>query len=220
MKSKRRNCHQFKRISVVLILIGFLAVSFTFQTCRKCIQILDAMYKNFEQMFLAWASTSQEKGSPAHMLWKLMCDDPCLCSRVRTGSLWLIEGTNDKKKSILIWFLWNCEEQGAIRVELVETQDSWARESQRPSIQSFARKVAGCRLVLHKQDRCVATLSKGFFFSCKTLICKITSLSHSSVWSHLSHLASEAFWSYQRLPKTCAAWKKPFFIFLKHLFTI
>lgn len=49
------------------------------------------MYKNFKQMFLAWASTSQEKGNPAHMLRKLMCDDPCLYSRVHIGSLWLIE---------------------------------------------------------------------------------------------------------------------------------
>lgn len=143
---------------------------------------------------------------------------------VQGESLWLVEkafsGTTDKKKSILISFLWNCEAQRAVGVELVETQDSWARESQRPSIQSFARKVAECSwCCINRTD--VWQLSQKVYFSpTRPSFAKSPCFHTAFVWSHLSHLASEAFWSYQRLPKTCAAWKKPFFIFLKHLFTI
>lgn len=129
-------------------------------------------------------------------------------------------GYNWQRRAFLIWFLWNCWAQGAVRVELLETQDNWARESQRASIQSLARKVAGCSwYCINRTD--VWQLSQKVSLSpARPSFSKSPCFHTAFVWSHLSHLASEAFWSYQRLSKTFAAWKKPFFIFLKHLLTI
>lgn len=92
--------------------------------------------------------------------------------------------------------------------------------SQRKSIQSFARKVAGCSWCCMNRTDVWQLSQKVSFSPARPSFAKSPCFHTAFVWSHLSHLASEAFWSYQRLPKTCAAWKKPFFIFLKHLFTI